>query len=63
MAKCLPNGTTKSKFGFPKPISDHTTQDESGQIYFARADGAQRLIEYSPILMLMWDGHVHMQIL
>jgi hypothetical protein len=58
---CHSPDPTHCKYCFPKPTQNHITQDQTTVIAYPRTAGAERLIEYSPALLMLWRGHARIQ--
>jgi hypothetical protein len=61
LPRCTPPGSTHCKFNFSKLPQDAIFQDEKGTVFYQRPSGADNLIEHSPRLLLLWQGHAHLQ--
>ena len=67
--KCVPSRCYKNpdhricRYGFPKQSCEETHIDSSGQYCLARTENESRVVEYHPLLLLLWKGHVHLMFL
>ena len=51
------------KYGFPKQSCEETCIDSTGQYCIKRNENESRVVEYDPLLLLLWKGHVHLMFL
>ena len=66
---CVPHRCYKNpnnpycKYGFPKPPCEETNIDSNGKYSLKRSDEESRVVDYHPLLLLLWKGHVHLMFL
>ena len=52
------------KYGFPKPCQAQTFFDTTtGNVVYERSTNDLNVVEFSPVLLLNWNGHAHVHIL
>ncbi|KAE8223321.1 hypothetical protein CF326_g8209 [Tilletia indica] len=58
-SRCFRDG--KCIYGFPQPLAEHTTVDPASHrlIYRRRNEGDRMIAQYSPAILLAWEGHAH----
>ena len=55
--------TLRCKYGFPKPVCSSLHVTDNGELYLPRTNSDQWIVDYSPALLLKWNGHCHVHVL
>lgn len=57
------DGTRYCRFGYPKPLQDHTTIDDEGRVHYRRRNpGDEWVVPHNIALILAMQCHINMEV-